>query len=102
MFRIAAILVLTLGLAACDAVNTATEGFSNAKAVANDLEASTGVRPEVGFNWKNGRLVQVTLSYPRLNESKPLRDLAEAARAAVAKEFKQKPDNIVLAFTLGG
>jgi len=102
MLRIATILVLALGLAACDAVNTMTEGFSHAKAVANDLEAATGVRPEVGFNWKNGRLVQVTVSYPRLNEKKPLHELAETVRASVAKEFKQKPDNIVLAFALGG
>ena len=102
MLRYAAILVLALGLAGCDAVNTITEGFSHAKAVASDLEASTGARPEVGFNWKNGRLVQVTVSYPRLNDTKPLRDLAEAVRASVTKEFKQKPDNIVLAFALGG
>jgi hypothetical protein len=102
MVRFAAILILALGLAACDAVNTATEGFSNANAVARDLEASTGMRPEVGFNWKNGRLAQVTVSYSRINETKPLHELAEAVRAAVAKEFKQKPDNIVLAFALGG
>lgn len=102
MLRIAAILVLALGLAGCDAVNTMTEGLSHAKAVESDLEASTGVRPQVGFNWNNGRLVQVTVAYPRLNESKPLRELAEMVRAAVAKQFKQKPDNIVLAFAVGG
>jgi hypothetical protein len=102
MLRIAAILVLALGLAACDAVNTMTEGLSHAKAVEGDLEVSTGVRPQVGFNWKNGRLVQVTVAYPRLNESKPLRELAAIIRAAVTKQFKQTPDNIVLAFTVGG
>jgi hypothetical protein len=30
-----------------------------------------------------------------------LRELAEATRAAVIKEFKQTPENIVLAFSLG-
>jgi hypothetical protein len=102
MVRIAVVLLLALGLAGCDAVNTMTEGFSHAKAVASDLEASTGVRPEVGFNWSNGRLVQVTVSYPRLDESKPLGELAQTVRAAVTKEFKQKPDRIILAFALGG
>ena len=102
MLRMAAILVLALGLAGCDAVNTMTEGFSHAKAVESDLEVSTGVRPQVGFNWKNGRLVQVTVAYPRLNETKPLHDLAEAVRASVTKQFKQKPDNIVLAFSVSG
>jgi major membrane immunogen (membrane-anchored lipoprotein) len=102
MIRIAAVVVLALGLAACGAVDTMTEGFKHAKAVESDLEASTGVRPQVGFNWRNGRLVQVTVSYPRLNETKPLHDLADAVRASVIKQFKQKPDNIVLAFAVAG
>ena len=100
MFRIATALVLALTLTACDAVNTVSEGFTHAKAVEKDLEGSTGVKPQVGFNWSNGRLVQVTVTYPRLVESKPLHDLADAARAAVTREFKQTPDNIVLAFAV--
>jgi hypothetical protein len=100
MFRIAIALVFALGLAACDAVNTVSEGMNHAKAVESDLETSTGVRPQVGFNWSNGRLVSVTVRYPRLLESKPLGELATAIRTAIGKEFKQKPDNIVLAFAL--
>ncbi len=100
MSRIAAVLVLALMLAACDAVNTVTEGLNHAKAVERDLEGSTGVKPNVGFNWRNGQLVQVMVTYPQLVESKPLHDLAAAARAAVSKEFKQTPDNIVLAFAV--
>jgi len=100
MFKIAAALVFALTLAACDAINTLTEGLSHAKAVESDLEGSTGMRPQVGFNWYNGRLVSVTVTYPRIIESKPLHDLAEAARAAVSKEFKQTPERIVLGFAL--
>ncbi len=102
MFRIAIVLGLALGLAACGAVNTVTEGFTHAKAVESDLEASTGVRPQVGFNWNNGRLVTVTVTYPRLLDAKPLPELAAAARAAISKEFKQKPEQIVLAFAVSG
>ena len=98
MFRIAAALIFVVALSACGAVNTMTEGFKHAKAVETDLEGSTGVRPQVGFNWNNGRLVSVTVQYPRLIESKSLSDLAEAARAAVGREFKQTPENIVLGF----
>ena len=98
MFRIAAALTFVVALSACGAVNTMTEGFKHAKAVETDLEGSTGVRPQVGFNWNNGRLVSVTVQYPRLIESKSLSDLAEAARAAVGREFKQTPENIVLGF----
>jgi len=100
MVRIAAALALVLTLAACDAVNTMTDGFNHAKAVENDLAGSIGVKPSVGFNWRNGSLVQVTVMFPRIVESKPLHELAEAARAAVGREFKQTPDSVVLAFAV--
>ena len=100
MLRIAAALAFALTLAGCDAVNTMTEGFKHAKAVESELERETGVRPQVGFNWRNGTLVSVTVQYPHLVESKPLHDLAEAARTAVSQEFKQTPNSIVLAFAV--
>jgi hypothetical protein len=100
MLRIAAALIVALALAGCDAVNTMTEGFSHAKAVEKDLEGATGVKPNVGFNWRNGSLVQVTVQFPRVIESKPLHELAEAARASINKEFKQTPESIVLAFAI--
>jgi hypothetical protein len=99
MLRIATALML-LALAGCDAVNTMTEGFSHAKAVEKDLEGATGVKPSVGFNWRNGSLVQVTVEFPRLIESKSLQDLAAAARESIGREFKQTPQHIVLAFAI--
>jgi hypothetical protein len=101
MFRIATVLAVAIGLAACDAVNTVTEGFKQAQAVESDLEQSTGIKPQVGFNWSNGQLVSVTVAFPRVYEAKPLRELAETTRASVTTQFKQTPENIVLAFSLG-
>jgi hypothetical protein len=101
MFKFAAVLLFALTLAACDAVNTVTEGASHARAVESDLERTTGVKPKVGFNWNNGRLVSVTVQYPRLIESERLGDLAKTVRASVSTQFKQTPENIVLAFSLG-
>jgi hypothetical protein len=100
MLRIGAAVILALALAGCDAVNTMTDGFKHAKAVETDLEGTTGVKPNVGFNWRNGSLVQVTVQYPRLIESKSLHELAAAAREAVGREFKQTPESIVLAFAV--
>jgi hypothetical protein len=96
-----AITVLAIGLAACGVVNTLVDGFKHAKAVEEDLEQATGLKPSVGFNFNNGRLLQVTVTYPRLYDAKSMRDLAEAARAAIQKEFQQSPENILLAFSLG-
>jgi hypothetical protein len=100
MLRIAAIIAFAFALAGCDMVSTVTQGFKEAEAVASDLEQSTGVKPQVGFNWNNGRLVTVTVSFPRLYDGKPLGELAQSVRSAVTTQFKQEPENIVLAFRL--
>jgi len=102
MFRFAALLAFTISVAACDAVNTVTEGFKYAKAVEADVEQATGVKPQVGFNWTNGRLVSVTVAFPRIYDAKPLGELADTIRASVKTQFKQTPENIVLAFSLAG
>jgi hypothetical protein len=101
MFRIAALLAFAASLAACDMISTLIDGWKYAKAVEFGLEISNGMKPLVGFNWRNGRLVTVTVTFPRLYDAKPLRDVAETVRAAVGKEFKQTPEDIVLAFSLG-
>jgi hypothetical protein len=77
------------------------DGFKYTKAAEDDLEQLTGVKPGVGFNFNNGRLTSVTVSFPGLYDGKPLRELAEVTRAAVKKEFKQTPEHIVPAFSLG-
>jgi hypothetical protein len=95
------IVLLSAGLAACGVVSGLVDGLKYAKAVEDDLEQLTGLRPAVGFNFNNGRLTSVTVNYPRLYNGKPLRELAQVTRAAVIKEFQQTPDNIILAFSLG-
>jgi hypothetical protein len=101
MFKIVATLLIALTLTACDAVNTVTEGAAHARAVESDLEKTTGVKPRVGFNWNNGRLTSVTVQYPNIVQSPPLNDLAKTVRASVETQFKQTPENIVLAFSVG-
>src|SRR5215467_715861 len=101
MARFAALLLFALALAACDAVNTVTEGSAHARAVESDLEKTTGVKPRVGFNWNNGRLTSVTVQYAAIVQSPPLSDLAKTVRSSVETQFKQTPENIVLAFSLG-
>jgi hypothetical protein len=101
MYKVVAILAVAANLAACDAISTVTEGYKYAKNVEGDLQSSTGVKPRVGFRWHNGRLQYVRVVFPRLIETKSLEELAAAVRVAVGREFKQNPDNIVLAFSLG-
>jgi hypothetical protein len=94
------VLVLAIGLAACDAVSTLTEGFKKAQAVQTDLQESTGLKPQVGFNWTNGRLVSVTVAFPGIYDKKPLSELAAIVRASITNQFQQTPETIVLSFSL--
>jgi hypothetical protein len=95
-----AIVALASSLAGCGAVELISNGLSYSKAVASDLEQATGVKPEVGFNWHNGSLETVTVTFPKIYAGKPLEELARTVREVVAKDFKQTPDTIVLGFSL--
>jgi hypothetical protein len=100
MFRAVVIIVLAFALSGCDAFGALRDGMQYARAVEGDLEQSTGVRPQVGFNWRNGRLASVTVVFPGLYQTKPLGDLAGLVRETVTRDFKQSPDAIVLSFAL--
>jgi hypothetical protein len=96
------IAVLASSLAGCGVVDLVSNGLSYSKAVETDLEHTTGMKPEVGFNWRNGSFETVTVTFPQLYADKPLEELARTVREVVAKDFKRSPDTIVLAFTLKG
>jgi hypothetical protein len=98
--KILAILALASSLAGCGVVDLISKGLAYSKAVAADLEQATGVKPEVGFNWHNGYLRSVTVTFPRVHAGKPLDELAGTMREVVVKEFKETPNTIVLAFSL--
>jgi len=101
MSRIAALLVVAVSLAGCDVFSTLIDGWKYAKAVESDLQASVGMKPAVGFQWTNGRLVSVTVTFPRIDDKKSLPELAATVRRAVASHFRQTPNDIVLGFSLG-
>lgn len=100
MPRTAALLLVALSLAGCDVVSTVTDGIKYKAAVEDDLAKATGVKPQVGFDWKNGHLVLVTVTFPKIYDGQPLGQLAETVRHAVTTEFKQTPENIELAFLI--
>ena len=110
--RIAALIVLATALSGCDpvadAINTATDGLKESAAVATDLDADLGnptgetiiQTTEVGAKWDNGRLTQVTATFKWPYYGKPIGTLAADLRKAVATEFKQKPQKILLTFEI--
>lgn len=98
--KAAAILILAAGLSGCGVAEMMSNGMAHAEAVETDLMEATGVKPAVGFNWKNGSLRSVTVTFPGNYVGKPLGELADTVRTVVAREFKETPDTILLTFAL--
>jgi hypothetical protein len=92
--------VLTTALACCGGADLISNGLSYMRAAETDLQQATGMKPEVEFNWRNGNFQSVTVTFPRVYAAKPLDELAATVREVVAKDFKQQPTTIVLAFSL--
>jgi hypothetical protein len=98
--KVIIIVALAAGLAGCGVAEVISNGLAYSSAVETDLMQATGVKPQVGFNWNNGSLRSVTVTFPQLYAGKPLGELADTVRTVVAREFKETPDTIVLAFAM--
>jgi len=95
-----ALVFSTLALMACDAVDSLKSGLEHSQAVSAELEKSIGSKPLVGFNWSNGFLTSVTVTFDGVPKDKSLVEISEASRSAVLKEFKQEPKQIVVSFAI--
>ena len=84
----------------CDAADTMKSGFEHSTAVSADLERSVGAKSFVGFNWNNGSLTHVTVTFETIPKGKSLEKIAELSRGAVLKHFKQAPQQIIVGFTI--
>jgi hypothetical protein len=91
------IAVLAATLSSCSVV----DGFSEGKAVEKDVEMAVGMRPQVGWQWHNGKFTSVMVQFPKLYLEKPLPELAETVRAIVVRDFKATPSHLLLSFEVG-
>ena len=69
------------------------QSFATANALQNDL----GVKPNIGWNYYNGKLtnVNVTFDFEKV-ELLTVGQLESRVRAAVTSNFKDKPQRIVI------
>ena len=98
--RLLSLVVLIAAIAACDAVDTMKEGFAHSQAVSARLEKTVGLKPFVGFNWSNGSLTSVSVTFEGMPKDASLSDIAAESRQAIAAEFKQAPKQIVIGFSI--
>jgi major membrane immunogen (membrane-anchored lipoprotein) len=97
---IAVTVAVALLLSGCDAFDTMKEGFAHSQAVSDQLEKSVGVKAFVGFNWNNGSLTSVSVTFQSIPPNAQLQDIVGKATQAVLHEFNQKPKQIVVGFTI--
>lgn len=98
--RILPLLLAASMLSSCNVVDTMKEGFAHSNAVSSALEKKLGKKPFVGFNWNNGTLTSVTVSFEGIPANVPLAEIVQQSQAAVAAEFKQVPKQVVVAFAV--
>jgi hypothetical protein len=97
-----ALLSLVLPAIGCDAIDSVTDGFKHTQAVATELEQAAGARPFVAFNWHNGSLTDVTITFDGVPAGPPLAELVVLARSSVRSHFKQTPERVTVAFSVPG
>ena len=98
--RFLAVISFAVILVACGPVDTLKEGFAHSQAVSESLEKTLGVKSFVGFNWSNGALDSVSVTFRGIPANMPLADIVEKSKQAVASEFKQVPAQIVISFAV--
>ena len=75
------------------------EGFAHSQAVSDKLEKTVGLKSFVGFNWNNGSLTSVNVTFQGVPPNEALSDIVEKSKQAIAAEFKQTPKQIVIGFS---
>lgn len=98
--RFLALLMLIVTITACDAVDSMKEGFAHSQAVSDKLEKTVGLKSFVGFEWNNGSLTSVTVTFQGLPPDGALSDISVKAKQAIAAEFKQTPKQILISFSI--
>ena len=94
------LLMVSVLVCGCDAVDTRKEGVGHSQAVSTTLENTLGLKSRVGFNWNNGVLSSVTVTFDGVPTTPSLPELVSKSREAVLAEFKQAPNAIVVAFSV--
>lgn len=95
-----AIFLILIFLSGCNAYDTMTEGFKHSQDVAADIENATGSRPFVGFNWSNGSLTSINVTFTGIPAGKTVSELASVARQSIVARFKQEPKQLIISFSI--
>jgi hypothetical protein len=86
-------------ISGCDMAGKLKDGLAQSGAVADQIEKSIGTKPQIFFNYSNGKLVNVTATFAQV-PAKSMVEIEAAIRKAVLETFKEEPGQIVVSFIL--
>jgi hypothetical protein len=96
------VLLLASALTGCNAIDAVKDGMAHAQEVATDMEQAVGAKPTVGFNWINGDLSTVNITFADALPKMPVEQIVQLGRAAAARRFHQAPAHLVVSFMVAG
>lgn len=96
-------LLLLIGLSACGGeAGGLFETMAVARAAEAELYDTHGFKCSMGFNIVNGRLAHVTVAIEQAEAGDlTVDDLARLIKPVVVRHFKEEPEALVLAVTIG-
>jgi hypothetical protein len=102
MKKLLSLALFVLMASGCNAVDYMAQGLGNSQEVADDLAKSVGQKPDVGFEWNNGTLTAVSVTFDGIPAGTTTGEIAKLSRAAIAERFQQQPEQIIISFALDG
>ena len=91
--RLVPLLIVALLLAGCGAAEKMERMLEQQKAVSEDIDNALGVESEIGWQWQNGVLTQMTVALPaREVDGATVYELTQIIEPIVDKHFDTKPE----------
>jgi len=94
-----ALFIMLFLLSGCDAFDSMSEGYKHTQEIGADIEKAIGSKPYVSFNWHNGSLTNVSVTFEGVPEGVSVSEIVTLARNSVASHFKQEPEQVDVRFT---
>ncbi|MGH0029301.1 MAG: hypothetical protein ACQGVC_05895 [Myxococcota bacterium] len=93
--RLLAVLLVLLGATACGTIDELQGMAEKQQALASELSELLGSKAEVGWNWNNGRLVDVAIHLEAdALERKTVGELRDQILPVVARTFGETPQQV--------
>lgn len=95
------LILIAIILSGCSAAENLQGMFEKQQAVTTDIDEALGVNSQIGWNWHNGTLTDVTVALPAdgINAT-TVGELTQVIKPIIDKHFENKPQVLYVAVTV--